>query len=453
MKSRKAGFRAVHSTPLITRSGKIVGVLSTHFRRPHRPSDREFHLIDLCTRQAVDFIENAQLYAQLRDADRRKDEFLATLAHELRNPLAPISNALHILRLSGELPPGTERVRDIMERQVNHLVRLVEDLLEVSRVTSGKIALRKERVELARVVENAVDTSRPLIEAAGHQLAIAISPDLITLDADPVRLAQIIANLLNNAAKYTQSGGQIWLTAQYIDNEVLISVRDNGMGIPSHMLPRVFEMFAQVNPTIKRAQGGLGIGLTLAKNLVQMHGGQIEAHSEGLGKGSEFIVRLPLAATTITPPTSPSPPSFITPLSRHRILVVDDTHAAVYMLGKLLEVLGQEVYTANSAHSALETAAAKRPEVVISDIAMPNMDGYELAHRLRQLPDMQDAVLVALTGYGQDADRHRALESGFDQHLVKPVGLEALQKLLASLEHTPDSGLARRTASTPVQPD
>ena len=382
---------------------------------------------------AVDVTDRLKMEQSLKEADRRKDEFLATLAHELRNPLAPISNALHILRLSGELPPAAERVRDIMERQVNHLVRLVEDLLEVSRVTRGKIELRKEPVELARVIESAVDTSRPLIETAGHQLAIAISPDVITLDADPVRLVQIISNLLNNAAKYTETGGQIWLTAQREGNDVVISVRDNGVGIPAEMLPRVFDMFAQVDPTLKHSQSGLGIGLTLSKNLVQMHGGQIEAHSEGRGKGSEFIVRLPLAAAAVPAPSLPPSASAKKSLPVRRILVVDDAQAAVFILGRLLEALGQQVRTANSGAAALEIAQQQRPDVVISDIAMPNMDGYELAHRLRELPGMEGVVLVALTGYGQDADRRRARESGFDYHLVKPASLEALQDLLSSL--------------------
>ncbi len=382
---------------------------------------------------AVDVTERMKMEESLKDADRRKDEFLATLAHELRNPLAPISNALHILRLSGDLPPAAERVRDIMERQVNHLLRLVEDLLEVSRVTRGKIDLRKEPVELARVIESAVDTSRPLIDAAGHQLAISLSPDVIILDADPVRLVQVISNLLNNAAKYTETGGQIWLSAQRDGNEVVISVRDNGMGISADMLPRVFDMFAQVDPSLKRAHSGLGIGLTLSKNLVQMHGGQIEARSKGPGQGSEFIVRLPLGAI---PPRAPSqlpvsPDKKTLPV--RRILVVDDTHAAVFILGRLLEALGQHVRTAGSGAAALEIVQHERPDVVISDIAMPNMDGYELAARLRQMPAMDGVVLVALTGYGQDTDRRRARESGFDFHLVKPAGLEALQELLASL--------------------
>jgi PAS domain S-box-containing protein len=431
--ARRVGFRAVHSTPLITRSGKIVGVLSTHFRRPRRPSDRETHLIDLCARQAVDFIENARLYAQLREADQRKDEFLATLAHELRNPLAPISNSLHILRLSGELPPAADRVRAIMERQVNQLVRLVDDLLEVSRITRGKIELRKENVELAAILDNAIETSRPLIDAAGHQLAISISPEMMTVEADPVRLSQVVSNLLNNAAKYTDQGGQIWLSARREGAEAFISVRDNGLGIPPEMLPRVFDMFAQVDRTLNRSQGGLGIGLTLSKNLVQMHRGKIEVRSEGAGRGSEFIVTLPLVAAQVVHAAEPL--SVSRSLPRRSILIVDDTRAAAYVLGKLLEAIGQRVRTAASATAALDLIRLELPDVVISDIAMPDINGYELARQIRNEPAWQDIVLVALTGYGQETDRQRAKEAGFDMHLVKPVGVEALETLLANLPH------------------
>jgi PAS domain S-box-containing protein len=431
--ARQAGFRAVHATPLVTRSGVVVGVISTHFRRPHRPSDRELRLIDLCARQTVDFIENVRLYEQLRESDRRKDEFLAMLAHELRNPLAPLSNALHILRLSDELGPAVEHVRDIMERQVNQMVRLVEDLLEVSRITRGKIELRKERTDLVAVLGNAVETSRPAIEAAGHRLAISVPPEPLPLDADPVRLAQVVTNLLNNAAKYSDEGGQIWLSARREGSDAVISVKDTGVGISAEMLPHVFEMFAQVDQTVNRAQGGLGIGLTLARRLVELHGGRIDAYSEGPGQGSEFVVRLPLTIgpARSLPPSENSPSA--TPLPVRRVLVVDDTRAAAYSLAKLLETLGQVVQTADDAESALQMVRAAPFDVVISDIGMPGMNGYELAGRLRDEPAWQGAALVALTGYGQDRDKQRAKEAGFDQHLVKPVSIEALRRLLESL--------------------
>jgi len=431
----RAGIRAIHSTPLITRSGKIVGVLSLHFRDTHSPSDQETQLIDLCARQAVDFIENARLYDQLRDADQRKDEFLAMLAHELRNPLAPISNSLHILRMSGDLSPADQRVREIMERQVGHMVRLVDDLLEVSRITRGKVEMRKESVSLAAILENAVETSRPLIEAAGHQLAIGISPEPMTLEADPVRLTQVIANLLNNAAKYTEASGQIWLTAQRDGNHAVVSVRDTGMGISADMQPHIFDLFTQVDRTLNRAQGGLGIGLTLAKSMVQMHGGQIDVKSPGAGQGSEFIVRLPLAPSTSQVADSAAAlQSGRIPLRSRCILVVDDARDSAYMLGKLLETIGQQVHTTSDPASAIDLARSRRPEVIITDIGMPHMDGYELARRLRQDQGLADVVLVALTGYGQDSDRQQALDAGFDHHLVKPVSLAALHELLGAID-------------------
>jgi PAS domain S-box-containing protein len=374
----------------------------------------------------------------LTDANHRKDEFLATLAHELRNPLAPIRNSLHLLRLSGDLSPSLDPVREIMERQVDQMVRLIDDLLDVSRISSGKIKLQKETIELATVISTAVETAQPLINAAGHQLALSLPAEPIILNADPVRLTQIIGNLLNNAAKYTKPGGQIWLVAHGQGNEVVISVRDTGMGIPSDKLPLVFDMFAQVDRTLASAQGGLGIGLTLAKTFVEMHGGRIEARSDGPDRGSEFLVYLPMMGdsqrrSALTSPIRGSR----TPVTRRRILIVDDARAAGYVLGKLLERMGQEVRTATDAAAALESVRAERPDLVISDIAMPKIDGYELAQRLRNEPDLEGLLLVALTGYGQDSDKQRAKEAGFDYHLVKPVSLEALEDLLASLPARP----------------
>jgi PAS domain S-box-containing protein len=375
--------------------------------------------------------------AALREADQRKDEFLAILAHELRNPLAPISNSLHILRLSGELSPAMEQIRGIMERQINHLVRLVDDLLEASRIKHDKIELRKENVELAGVLCSAIETSRPFIDAAGHQLAIALPAEVVLLHADPVRIAQVVSNLLNNAAKYTPDGGQIWLTAKAEAGEAIVSVRDTGIGIPPMALTRVFDMYAQADESLERSQGGLGIGLTLAKHLVQLHGGRIEAASEGVGKGSEFIVRLPLAAQS--PQAAATSPALGRSLTVRRILIADDRRDAVFVLGKLLEKMGQEVQIVHSAAAALEVALAEAPDVVISDIAMPGMDGYELARRVRQEPALRDVVLVALSGYGNLEDRERAKVAGFDFHLIKPVSWDALERLLGSLP-TPKRG-------------
>jgi signal transduction histidine kinase len=370
--------------------------------------------------------------AALAEANRRKDEFLATLAHELRNPLAPIRNALHFLRMSGD----SGRVHEMMERQVKHLVRLVDDLLEVSRITRGKIELRRERVELAAVVGSAVETSRPLIEASGHQLVIALPPEPLILEADPVRLAQVIANLLNNAAKYTEPAGQIRLAARREDGEAVVSVQDSGLGIPADMLARVFDMFAQVDRTLKRAQGGLGIGLTLARNLVELHGGSIAVQSDGPGKGSEFTVRLPLtlrkSGALEVQPLDDRP----RPVDRHprRILVVDDNHDAADSIGMILRFVGVEVHVVYDGPAALAALRTYRPAVILLDIGMPGMDGHEVAHRVRQDPEFRDLVLIALTGWGQEEDRRRCKAAGFDHHLVKPVDVETLQSLLASLD-------------------
>jgi signal transduction histidine kinase len=381
---------------------------------------------------------------QLAEMDRRKDEFLATLAHELRNPLAPVRNALHILRLSGGSGPAAGHILEMMERQVGHMVRLVDDLLEISRITRGKIELRKERVELAAVVRSAVETSRPLIEAARHQFTLALPQEAVVVEADPVRLAQVIANLLNNAAKYTEEGGQVWLSARREGGEAVVSVRDTGLGIPPEMLPRVFDMFAQVDRTLQRAQGGLGIGLALARTLVQMHAGRLEAHSGGHGQGSEFIVRLPLAPDA---PPAAAGLSFrgdelaagLCPL---RVLVVDDNRDAADSLGILLSFLGVDAHVVYDGPSALQALRTYRPAVILLDIGMPGMNGHEVARRVRQAPDFRGVVLIALTGWGQEEDRRRSRAAGFDHHLVKPVDAGALQALLASVETGPRSHVA-----------
>ncbi len=434
--ARLAGFRAVRSVPLISRTGRVVGVLSTHFQSPRKSTDRAMHLVDLCVRQAVEFIENARLYSEVQSSNRSKDEFLAVLAHELRNPLAPIRNSLHILRLSGELTPAAEKIQEVMERQVDHLVRMVDDLLEVSRISRGKIELRRKPMELATAILNAVETSRPLIDEAGHQLAISIPPQPLTLNADSVRLSQIIANLLNNAAKYTDPGGQIWLTAQPEGEEVAISVRDTGIGIPRDKLSHVFEMFAQIQSVGRRTTGGLGIGLTLVKRLAEMHGGRVEAVSAGTGQGSEFTIRLPLEKSKPEPPPSPEPrlPDPRTSLAERRILVVDDNRDAADSLGLFLKFMGAAVHVAYDGASALESLPEFRPEIVLLDVGMPVLDGFEVARRMRQLPEGQNILLVAVTGWGQEEDRRHTADAGFDQHLVKPVDPVMLQNLLAAFD-------------------
>lgn len=373
-------------------------------------------------------------YAQsLKEADRRKDEFLATLAHELRNPLAPICNSLNILRMSGQLDPSAERVAEMMERQVNHMVRLVDDLMEVSRITRGKIELRKEPIEIAAVVRCAIETSRPLIDAANHQFMLTLPAEPITVEGDLVRLAQVFANLLNNAAKYTMPGGQIRLEVTREEDHVVVSVRDSGAGIPAEMLPRVFDLFTQVDSHSRSAQGGLGIGLALVKNLVEMHGGEVVGQSEGLGHGSEFVVRLPLAVVANSSNPSVEPTGYCG-LTQRRILVVDDNKDAADSLAMLLKLIGADVRTAYNGPDALKVCSTFRPQVVLLDIGMPEMNGHEVARRLRNDPASAGMTIVALTGWGQDEDRQLSQAAGFDQHLVKPLEFATLQTMLSSLD-------------------
>jgi PAS domain S-box-containing protein len=370
----------------------------------------------------------------LREADRRKDEFLATLAHELRNPLAPIRNGLQILRMTGG-DAAAPQIHQMLERQVNHLVRLVDDLMEVARVTRGRIELRKEAVDLSAMLRSAVETSRPLIEAARHELLVDLPAEPVTLVADPVRVAQIVANLLNNAAKYTDEGGSITLSARREGEHAIVRVRDSGIGIPVDVLPRVFDLFAQADRTYHRAQGGLGIGLTLVRTLVELHGGTVGARSEGLGHGSEFIVRLPLGAERAQR-SRRGLDDRDSVFASHRFLVVDDSLDAAQSLAMLLENLGADVLTAGDGPTALDELERYRPSVMLLDIGMPGMDGLEVARRARQRPQHRDVTLIALSGWGQDADRRRSREAGIDYHLVKPVDLNELGHLLTALAPT-----------------
>ena len=382
----------------------------------------------------------------LRLADRRKDEFLAMLAHELRNPLAPIANSLHILRMAEDLDPAVERVYEILERQTHHLTRLVDDLLEVSRITQGKIELRKQQVELAAVIRSAVETSRPLIDASGHQIAITLPSEPALLIADPTRLSQAVANLLTNAAKYTPSGGQIWLSAEANGGDAVIRVRDNGIGITPELIPHVFEKFAQGSGAGARdGGGGLGIGLTLVRQMVELHGGVVEAHSDGPGQGSQFTIQLPMGIDATEPleAGSGSQSAMSRGKPQRRVLVVDDAHDSAFILSKLLEMLGHTVFTADNGVDAIEIARGERPDVVFSDIAMANMDGYELARRLRKEPGLGTMLLVALTGFGQDSDRALTQEAGFDLHLVKPISPEQIEQALSAVGKT-KHGAARR---------
>jgi signal transduction histidine kinase len=364
----------------------------------------------------------------LRSADRRKDEFLATLGHELRNPLAPIMNSLEILKLSGAFEDGrTLQACTVMERQVHHLNRLVDDLLEVSRITRGIIEVKRESLDLSAIVRAAIETSRPVLDNLRHELIVNLAAEPMCVGGDPVRLTQVFANLLNNAAKYTNHGGHITVSSRRDNGDALISVKDDGIGIAPAVLPQVFDMFMQVDRSTRRSQGGLGIGLTLVRSLVGMHGGSVEARSDGPGLGSEFIVRLPVQAdATVTQ----APPRPIEPLPARRILIVDDSRDGGESLAMLLRVLGAEVALAHSGRRALECVETFKPDVVLLDIGMPGMDGYEVARRIRANPANRHLSLIALTGWGQDEDRRRSVAAGFNHHLVKPADIDQLRQLL-----------------------
>jgi len=385
---------------------------------------------DLSHRVAV-AMENASLYAELREADRKKDEFLAILSHELRNPLAPLRNALELFRRSRADPAVTDQALGVMQRQLAQLVRLVDDLLDVSRITHNQPELRKETIALAAVVSGAVETSRPLIEQRGHQLAVALPPDALWIEGDLTRLSQVFSNLLNNAAKYTHPNGRIWLTASRDRDAVVVSVRDSGIGIPAAMLPRIFEMFSQGDRSLERSQGGLGIGLSLVRRLVELHGGSVAARSEGDSRGSEFVVRLPLLASGAplpAPPAAAAPPA--RPV-RRRVLVVDDNRDSAASLAMVLELMGSETRTAYDGPSAIELAERFRPELVILDIGLPKLNGYDTCRYIRSQPWGAEIVMVALTGWGQEEDKRRSAEAGFSLHLVKPVDPVQLERLMA----------------------
>ena len=383
----------------------------------------------------TDISDIKRMEEALREADRRKDEFLATLAHELRNPLAPLRNSLEILKMPRVDAATACQAREMMERQVHSLVRLVDDLLDVARVMRGKIELRKEPVELATVVARAVETVQPLLEARGHRLELALPNQSLLVHADTVRLAQVIANLLTNAAKYTEAAGSIRLSAKQEADQVVVCVRDDGIGIAPDMLPHIFELFVQADHAFTKAQGGLGIGLTLVKNLAQMHGGTVEARSDGLGKGAEFTLRMPLL---LGPPSEPTEPASEharqAPSGRHRLLVVDDNEDAAVSLAMLLRLKGYDVRVAHNGRAALNLAQSFRPHLVFLDLGMPDMDGYEVAGRMRRQAQLESLTLVALTGWGQEADRRRTASAGFRHHLVKPPEPKALAAVLEELE-------------------
>jgi PAS domain S-box-containing protein len=376
-----------------------------------------------------DISDRKRAEAALTEADRLKDEFLATLAHELRNPLAPMQTGIEIIKRSGDQPPVTANVMQMLERQVKHMAHLVDDLLEVSRISRGTIALSKQRIDLGAVLHSAVETSRPLIDAAGHRLVIELPGQPMFVNGDSVRLSQIVANLLNNAAKYTDSGGTIELTAYREGGSAVVVVRDNGIGIPHAMLSKVFEWFVQVDRAHRRAQGGLGVGLTLVRSLVEMHGGTVEARSEGPGQGSEFIVRLPLVGAGGSADTNHVRLSEHKPIVS-RILIVDDNQDAAQSLCMLLQLYGAHVKALYDGASALAALDEFQPDVILLDLGMPGMSGYELAQKIRARADGHRYTLIAITGWTQDEDRLRSSEAGIDRHLVKPVDMTALEQLL-----------------------
>lgn len=437
-------LRSLVVLPLLARAGtRKVGVLLLGMR----PSRCDFSALelalaeDLASRTAIS-LKNCMLYAKIHEADRLKDEFLAMLAHELRNPLAPIRNAVHILRQPGLNQSRAEWASSIIDRQSQQLVRLVDDLLDVARITQGQIQLKIEPVNVASVIAVAVETSRPLIETRNHELAIHVREEPLFVNGDAARIAQIIANIVNNAARYTEPGGRISITVSHDENHVDFRIRDTGRGIPKEMLVTIFDLFTQSNRSLDDSQGGLGIGLTVVQRLVLMQGGTVHALSEGLGRGSEFIVTLPRVPVPVTSREKAQSEQ----KQHYSVLVVDDHPDAVESMASVLQLQGHNVRVAQNGLAAIEIAHSFRPSVVFLDIGLPTMDGHAIARRLRSSPETRDCVLVALTGYGQPSDRLRSKSNGFDHHLVKPVDPTILQEFFATIviPHPTQSWLTNR---------
>ena len=424
--ARRVIDRHDYSVRVPKRTEDETALLAEAFNQMLAEIDRRSRDVDAQMR------ERQQAEDALRLADRRKDEFLATLAHELRNPLAPVRNAVELLRLKQSADPDVARSRDVIARQVSQMARLLDDLLDVSRITRNRLELRRQAVTLDSIVDSAVETSRPLLDAARHELDVSV-PQQMYIDGDPTRLAQVFANLLNNAAKYTPRGGTIRLSAERTGEEVVVSVTDNGIGFAPEARPHLFEMFSQATPALERSQGGLGIGLSLVKALVEMHGGSVDARSDGHGTGSEFIVRLPVMAPDSGFAATHAGASVADGADRKwRVLVVDDLKDAADSLAALLETLGHEAHVAYDGEQGVGAARRLKPEVVFLDLGMPKINGYDACRTMRS--DFgNDIFLVALTGWGQDDDRRRSAAAGFDRHLVKPVEPAALGAMLASL--------------------
>lgn len=435
-----AGYLAVQSTPLLGQNGTPMGMLSTHWRLPTQPSEQALRMLDLYARQAAQFIERSriehrlrQTAEELRQASRAKDEFIAMLGHELRNPLAPIQIALHLMDMRGDT--ASQRERAIIGRQVHHMTRLIDDLLDVARIIRGHVTLQPVPIELSQVVNRAIETALPLIEQRRHTLSLNVPDTGLKVMADPVRLAQVISNLLTNAARYTPPQGQIRVRAVPGDNgDVLLSVIDNGVGISSNDLERVFDVFTQGRQGLDRSQGGLGLGLTIARTMTTMHGGTLTAHSDGPGQGSHFDLTLPLLdADEGDAPTRGLGQQGAPLGAGQTVLVVDDNEDAAHMLSELLHSWGYAVLVAHDGPSGLKLLGNQHVDLALLDIGLPVMDGYELAQAIHALPGQGNTPLVALSGYGQEQDRRRAKDSGFSEHLVKPVDIERLSRLLGEL--------------------
>jgi PAS domain S-box-containing protein len=438
--ARAAGYRAVVSTPLIGPDGILVGMLSTYFKSAHRPTEQELGNVDLFVRHACDFIRRCTMEQalrlreeSLRESDRRKDEFLALLAHELRNPLAPVRYALAAMSKPGLTIEQRARANEVIERQVVQMTHLLDDLLDVSRITRGSIQLKKDSTELALVIASAIDAARPAIDGKQHSLELDLPAQPVYLDADAVRLTQVFSNLLINAAKYTDPKGSIRVQAIREDNDLAISIRDNGIGIAPEMLPRLFTLFTQARSALERSEGGLGVGLALVRGIVTLHGGRVEARSAGVNQGSEFIVHLPVGTPVPAPVKVPIAAKARTAAGGLEVMVIDDNQDVADSCATLLELSGHRVRTAYCARHGLELAQGLQPEVMLLDIGLPDMSGYELAATIRATQWGRETILVAVTGWGQEADRERAFRCGFDHHLTKPVSTDALESLLQSL--------------------
>jgi PAS domain S-box-containing protein len=424
----RGGERVEHfETVRVTKQGRRVDVSL----RISPVRDRSGRIIG-ASKVARDITERKRAEEALKEADRRKDEFIALLAHELRNPLAPLRNGLQVLRLAAGDRSAVAQTRDMMERQLGHMVRLIDDLLDISRINRNKMELRRARVLLEDVVRSALEAARPLLEEARHELTLALPPEPVHLDADLTRLAQVFSNLLTNSIKYTPRGGHIWLSAERRGQEVVVSVRDNGIGIPAEALPSIFDMFSQVDRNMERSAGGLGIGLALVKGLVEMHGGSVVAESPGSGKGSTFTVRLPVLADRAEPaPGAPADEGAAAAGPKRRVLVVDDNRDAAASMAMLLRLMNDEVRTAHDGVEAVQAAEAFRPQLVLMDVGMPRLDGYEATRRIREQPWGKAMAIIAVTGWGQERDKVLSQEAGCDGHLVKPVNLSELEQLLA----------------------